>query len=156
TRCCATGRRTSSRRWKSSAWLQVSLTWHRAHSCDPPTMPIARRPASRNFRHWPAVQARNHPYPSVRLRGRESRDARADMKLPHSLLILALATPLALFARPGADTIAPGPTADQATTAKLVYGLLSDSRYAYRPQALDDALSKDIFKRYLDALDRSK
>ncbi|MDG6347662.1 carboxy terminal-processing peptidase [Luteimonas sp. 8-5] len=78
------------------------------------------------------------------------------MKLPHSLLILALATPLALFARPGADTIAPGPTADQATTAKLVYGLLSDSRYAYRPQALDDALSKDIFKRYLDALDRSK
>ena len=79
------------------------------------------------------------------------------MKFPHSLLILALATPLALLARPpGADEIASGPTADQATTAKLVYGLLSDSRYAYRPQALDDAMSKDIFKRYLDALDGSK
>src|SRR5690606_3441084 len=152
TRCCATGRPTSSRPWKCSAWLQDSLTWHRAHSCDPPTMRIARRPVCRNFRHWPAVQPRNHPHPSARPPG----DARADMKLPHSLLILALATPLALFARPGADAIAPGPTADQATTAKLVYGLLSDSRYAYRPQALDDALSKDIFKRYLDALDRSK
>ena len=79
------------------------------------------------------------------------------MKFPHSLLILALVTPLALLARPpGADEIASGPTADQATTAKLVYGLLSDSRYAYRPQALDDAMSKDIFKRYLDALDGSK
>src|SRR5690606_32670045 len=55
-----------------------------------------------------------------------------------------------------ADAIAPGPTADQATTAKLVYGLLSDRRYPYRPQALADMLSKDIFKRYLDSLDRSK
>ncbi|MDQ2701497.1 MAG: carboxy terminal-processing peptidase [Pseudomonadota bacterium] len=79
------------------------------------------------------------------------------MKLPHSLLILALATPLALLARaPDADRIASGPTADQAATSKLVYGLLSDSRFAYRPQALDDALSQDIFKRYLDALDGSK
>ena len=49
-----------------------------------------------------------------------------------------------------------GPTAEQATTAKLVYGLLSDSRYAYRPRALDDALSADIFKRYLEALDPGK
>ena len=38
----------------------------------------------------------------------------------------------------------------------LVYGLLSDSRYAYRPSALDDALSADIFKRYLEALDGGK
>ena len=85
------------------------------------------------------------------------------MKLHHTLLVLALATPLALLARvPGAaddstgSAIPTGPTADQATTAKYVFGLLSDSRYAYRPRALDDALSADIFKRYLEALDGSK
>lgn len=81
------------------------------------------------------------------------------MKLQHALLALALATPVALLARPSADqsaAIAAGPTADQATTARLVYGLLSDSRYAYRPRALDDALSQDVFKRYLEALDGSK
>jgi carboxyl-terminal processing protease len=84
------------------------------------------------------------------------------MKLHHALLALSLAAPLALLARPpatgGADNpvIASGPSADQATTARLVYGLLSDSRYAYRPRALDDALSQDVFKRYLDALDGSK
>ncbi|MEO6104703.1 MAG: carboxy terminal-processing peptidase, partial [Pseudoxanthomonas sp.] len=76
-----------------------------------------------------------------------------------ALLSLALAAPLALLAR--ADSVSlPGdaatPTADQATTSKLVYGLLSDSRYAYRPMALDDALSQDIFKRYLEALDAGK
>ena len=48
------------------------------------------------------------------------------------------------------------PTADQATTSRLVYGLLSDSRYAYRPRALDDALSQDILKRYLETLDGGK
>jgi carboxyl-terminal processing protease len=83
------------------------------------------------------------------------------MKAHHTLLILALAAPLALLARtPGTDAdgnaIPAGPNADQATTAKLVYGLLSDSRYAYRPQALDDALSQDVFKRYLEALDGGK
>ena len=76
-----------------------------------------------------------------------------------AVLSLALAAPLALLAR--ADSVSlPGdsatPTADQSTTSKLVYGLLSDSRYAYRPQALDDALSQDIFKRYLEALDSGK
>jgi len=76
-----------------------------------------------------------------------------------AVLSLALAAPLALLARadsaslPGASAT---PTADQSTTSKLVYGLLSDSRYAYRPQALDDALSQDIFKRYLEALDGGK
>ena len=81
------------------------------------------------------------------------------MKTPRTLLVLALVAPLALFARPSAapaqadDALGQGPTADQVTTAKLVYGLLSDSRYAYRPQPLDDALSADIFDRYLEALD---
>jgi carboxyl-terminal processing protease len=85
------------------------------------------------------------------------------MKAHHTLLVLALATPLALLARvPGSggdsagNAIPTGPTADQATTAKYVFGLLSDSRYAYRPRTLDDALSADIFKRYLEALDGSK
>ncbi|MFD0738843.1 carboxy terminal-processing peptidase [Lysobacter koreensis] len=48
------------------------------------------------------------------------------------------------------------PTADQTTAAKLVYGLLSDSRYAYRPRALDDALSADMYTRYLESLDGGK
>jgi len=83
------------------------------------------------------------------------------MKAHYPLLFLALTAPLALLARaPGAGgdggAIPAGPSADQATTSKLVYGLLSDSRYAYRPRALDDALSADIFKRYLEALDGSK
>ena len=86
------------------------------------------------------------------------------MKPHYSLLFLALTAPLALLARaPGttADshavaTAATGPTAEQATTAKLVYGLLSDSRYAYRPRALDATLSADVFKRYLESLDASK
>ena len=82
------------------------------------------------------------------------------MKAHPALLLLALIAPLALLARaPGSDpgsALPAGPSADQATTARLVYGLLSDSRYAYRPQALDDALSQDIFKRYLEALDGGK
>ncbi|MEO6264658.1 MAG: carboxy terminal-processing peptidase [Luteimonas sp.] len=86
------------------------------------------------------------------------------MKAHHTLLVLALTAPLVLLARaPGSaggnghgDAIPAGPTAVQVTTAKLVYGLLSDSRYAYRPRALDDALSADIFKRYLEALDAGK
>jgi carboxyl-terminal processing protease len=76
--------------------------------------------------------------------------------LPALSLALVLSAPLALLARADGDAIPTGPSADQATTAKLVYGLLSDSRYAYRPRALDDALSQDIFKRYLEALDPSK
>ncbi len=70
---------------------------------------------------------------------------------------LALAAPLALLARAGAgngsDALPSAPTSDQATTSRLVYGLLSDSRYAYRPRALDDALSQDVLKRYLETLD---
>lgn len=85
-------------------------------------------------------------------------------KLTLTLLALALTAPVALLARPDVTPSKPastsvvpmGPTADQSTTSKLVYGLLSDSRYAYRPRALDDALSQDVYKRYLDALDGGK
>ena len=77
-----------------------------------------------------------------------------------ALLAVALVAPLALLARADADVAVAGavaaPTADQATTSKLVHGLLSDSRYAYRPRALDDTLSEDVFKRYLEALDGGK
>ncbi len=98
------------------------------------------------------------------------------MKLRLTLLVLALTAPLALLARADGNalsnsalsnsmlsdstlstgTIPAGPSAAQATTSKLVYGLLSDSRYAYRPRALDDTLSADVFKRYLEALDSGK
>lgn len=71
------------------------------------------------------------------------------------LLFILLLAPLLLAARAD-QTLPSNATAAQATTAKLVYGLLSDSRYAYRPLPLDDALSRDIFERYLEALDGSK
>ena len=78
-------------------------------------------------------------------------------KAPVLLLSLVLATPLALLARADGDALpTTAPTTDQATTSKLVYGLLSDSRYAYRPRALDDTLSQDVLKRYLEALDGGK
>ncbi|KGQ17964.1 Tail-specific protease [Lysobacter dokdonensis DS-58] len=78
--------------------------------------------------------------------------------LPVISLALALTAPIALLAR-GADddaTLAGAPSAAQAKTAELVYGLLSDSRFAYRPRALDDTLSRDIHKRYLEAMDPGK
>ena len=69
---------------------------------------------------------------------------------------LALAAPVMLMARSTAVALPAAPTEDQATTARMVYGLLSDSRYAYRPRELDDALSREILKGYLEALDPSK
>ena len=98
----------------------------------------------RNFRHCRAVTpVRSLSYPHIN----DPAGPESIMKAHYSLLFLALAAPLALLARaPGSatdtghgNTILSGPTAAQATTAKLVYGLLSDSRYAYRPRALDDA-----------------
>lgn len=76
--------------------------------------------------------------------------------LPAISLAFVLTAPLALLARADGDALPSGPTATQATTAKLVYGLLSDSRYAYRPRALDDTLSQEMFTRYLEALDPGK
>ena len=69
-----------------------------------------------------------------------------------------LSTPAEPSVRPAGTSAAlpTGPTEYQATAAKLVYGLLSDSRYAYRPQPLDDALSADLYTRYLEALDGGK
>ncbi|MBN8716176.1 MAG: carboxy terminal-processing peptidase [Stenotrophomonas sp.] len=69
---------------------------------------------------------------------------------------LALASPLALLAGAGDTALPAGPTQNQATTARMVYGLLSDSRYAYRPRALDDALSQEVLTEYLKALDPAR
>ncbi len=73
--------------------------------------------------------------------------------LPISLLVLAVTASVAGLT---ANAEGNGPSVDQSTASKLVYGLLSDSRYAYRPRALDDALSAEVFKRYLEALDSGK
>ena len=81
------------------------------------------------------------------------------MNLKPPLLAFLLTVPLVLLARTDrAEVIAlpVAPTADQTTATKLVYGLLSDSRYAYRPRALDDALSADMYTRYLESLDPGK
>src|SRR5690606_17582278 len=75
--------------------------------------------------------------------------------LSTSVIALALSVPLVLMARSG-NELAATSQVDQATTSKLVYGLLSDSRYAYRPRALDGTLSADVFERYLESLDGSK
>ena len=85
------------------------------------------------------------------------------------LIAALLATPVALLAADDAKQTAnvPAPsasgkvlpgaaTADQATAAKLAHGLLSDSRYAYRPRQLNDQLSAEIYRRYFDSLDGQK
>ncbi|MDQ3510381.1 MAG: S41 family peptidase, partial [Pseudomonadota bacterium] len=85
-----------------------------------------------------------------------------------TLLALLLSAPLALLARADNDVpvsaavsaaavgLPDAATADQSAAGKLVYGLLSDSRYAYRPQPLDDALSEQMYTRYLESLDSGK
>ncbi len=77
-------------------------------------------------------------------------------RVPAFLLAFALTAPAALLARADTSALPSAATLDQATTSKLVYGLLSDSRYAYRPRPLDAATSQDVFKRYLESLDSGK
>jgi carboxyl-terminal processing protease len=55
-----------------------------------------------------------------------------------------------------AGAVGLAPTAEEGHEARLVYGLLSDGRFHYRPEPLDDAMSAQIFKRYLDDLDGDK
>src|SRR5690606_34120777 len=81
---------------------------------------------------------------------------KARLALSATAVALALAMPLALMARADGDAIQADPATDHATTSQLVFGLLSDSRYAYRPRRLDAGLSQDIFRRYLEALDPNK
>ncbi len=72
--------------------------------------------------------------------------------LPLTLALAAAGTP-APTAKPAGTMV---PTQSQAVASSLVYGLLSDSQYAYRPRVLDDALSAEIFRRYLESLDGDK
>jgi carboxyl-terminal processing protease len=73
-----------------------------------------------------------------------------------ALLPLTLAIAAAGNPAPAAKAGKMAPTDAQAAATTLVYGLLSDSRYAYRPMALDDKLSADIFRRYFESLDNDK
>jgi carboxyl-terminal processing protease len=81
---------------------------------------------------------------------------KAPRPLPAVLLALALVLPLGLIARADTDALPAAPTTEQVTTSKLVYGLLSDSRYAYRPRPLDASMPQEIFDHYLKALDPNK
>ena len=73
-----------------------------------------------------------------------------------ALVALALTVPLALMARAEGDSIPTSASQDQVRTSRLVYGLLSDSRFVYRPRAMDAEMSSDIFDRYLESLDGNK
>jgi len=73
------------------------------------------------------------------------------------LIALLLALPLfACAADKPAQAPSSAPSVDQAATSKLVFSLLSQSQYAYRPRPLDTAMSEQIFDNYLDALDGNK
>lgn len=85
--------------------------------------------------------------------------------LKHKLIALTALIPLtlAIGAAPGSKAGKPvsldagmQPTADQAIAATFVYGVFSDSDLAYRPRALNDELSADIYRRYIDMLDSEK
>lgn len=71
------------------------------------------------------------------------------------LLALSLAGPLAVLVH-AQDSEFPETSDEQRTSTKLVYGLLSESRYPYRPRELDSTMAEDIFKRYLESLDPGK
>ncbi len=90
--------------------------------------------------------------------GRALTTAPAPSQPPRNLIAsnapAALASTGTLAPRSGAVTLAP--TSEEARAARLVYGLLSDSQFHYRPEPLDDAMSAQIFKRYLDDLDGDK
>ncbi|MCG6118087.1 MAG: carboxy terminal-processing peptidase [Aquimonas sp.] len=74
-----------------------------------------------------------------------------------SPLLLALLLPLApVLAKPEAasrSALVLAPTEIQAEAARWAAQFLSRSRYHYAPQKLDDALSSQVFDRYLRSLD---
>jgi carboxyl-terminal processing protease len=80
------------------------------------------------------------------------------MKIRSLLLAMALALPLAqTLARPEASgAIGVQPNAQQTEAARWMAQLVSNSRFHYSPQKLDDKLSSAILDRYLEALDGDK
>jgi carboxyl-terminal processing protease len=72
--------------------------------------------------------------------------------LPLTLAIAAASTP-----RPSAAATDPMALSQEEVTATaMVYGVLSDSQYAYRSVSLDDTQSADIYRRYIESLDSDK
>src|SRR5690606_37513203 len=118
--------------------------------CNAP-VPASAWPATSGAGHGPSCCIARPPTAAPRL------SPRMNSRITAVLFAFLLAVPAALSARPeGPVQVALAPTADQTTTSKLVYGLLSDSRYAYRPRPADDAMSADIFERFLESLDGNK
>src|SRR5690606_25065454 len=82
---------------------------------------------------------------------------KASRLISAALVALALSVPLGLMARSsGEDAIPASASQDQVRTSRLVYGLLSDSRFVYRPRAMDAEMSSDIYEGYLESLDANK
>jgi carboxyl-terminal processing protease len=76
--------------------------------------------------------------------------------LKHALFPLLLAAAVgAVGAKSGSDAadVTLAPTDKQGETAAWVTQLLSNSRFHYKPAPLDDALSAEIFDRYIESLD---
>ena len=67
-------------------------------------------------------------------------------------LALALSSGLA-FAKPTGQAAAPLLKATPAQTEAAIWATRFLTRFHYKPMPLDDAMSEQIFKRYLDALD---
>lgn len=86
--------------------------------------------------------------------------------LKHKIIALSATLPLALALAasgnatpddsPAMRAPALAPSVEQSAAMRMVYGILSDSRYVYRSKPLDDELSADIHRRYLDSLDGQK
>ncbi|NUO78283.1 MAG: tail-specific protease, partial [Lysobacter sp.] len=66
---------------------------------------------------------------------------------------LALALWGCALQAPAADAVAAADDKTRADTIALVSGLFTDKRYNYRPRALDDALSAELFDAWLAQLD---
>ncbi len=77
------------------------------------------------------------------------------IRVASSLMALALVASLAL-AKPAADAsgVALKPTPDQPTAALMAARFLT--RMHYKAEPLDEAMSRQIFDRYLDALDADR
>lgn len=75
-------------------------------------------------------------------------------------LLLALLLPLAPLSakteRSRVDALTLEPNAQQTEAARWMSQLVSNSRFHYSPRKLDDALSEQVFDRYLESLDGDK
>lgn len=75
------------------------------------------------------------------------------MKLLRTSLTLALLGCALPASAADTDSASADDAKQRATTMALVSGLYADKRYAYRPRALDDALSAELFDAWLARLD---